>query len=83
MLSFEDKVNVFKSYLEKENENYSDIMKNEIYFYFFENESDLKFLNVFKSKLDIENKVEQVVSRMVLHEHEDELKKIIFYQFYG
>lgn len=83
MLSYADKIKFFKSYLEKENGNYSDTMKNEMYNYFFENDSELKFLNDFKTKIDIENKIEQVVSRMILHEHEEGLENIIFHQFYG
>lgn len=83
MLNYKQKIKIFKDYLEQENGNYLDIMKNEIYNYFFENDSELIFLNDFITKIDIENKIEQVASRMVLHEHEDGLENIIFYQFYG
>lgn len=83
MLSYTCKIKIFKDYLEQKNGNYSDTMKDEIYNYFFENDSELKFLNDFKTKIEIEYKIEQVVSRMVLHEHEDGLENIIFYQFYG
>jgi hypothetical protein len=82
MLNFKQKIEIFKSYLEEENGSYGDEMKNEIQF-FFENDRDFKFLADLNTKEDIENKIEQVVSRMILHEHEDELKNIISYQLYG
>lgn len=58
-------------------------MKNKIYFYFFENYYDLKYLDYLKTKEEIEVKIEHIVSRMILHEHEDRLENIIFHQFYG
>lgn len=83
MLNFEEKIEVLKTYLEKEKGNYGDEMKNEIYFRFFENECDFKFLNDLHTKQEIENKIELIVSRMILHEHDDELQNIISYQLYG
>ena len=83
MLVFNKKIELFKSYLEQKNNDYRDIMKNEIYFYFFENQGDLSFLNDINTIEAIENKIEQVVSRMILHEDDDDLINIIAYQFFG
>lgn len=83
MLSFEEKIEIFKTYLQEEKESYGDKMKNEIYFCFFENEWDLKFLNELNTKVEIETKIEHIVGRMILHEHEDGLENIMLYQFYG
>lgn len=45
MLTFEEKIKIFKTFLEEKQGSYADKMKDEIYFYFFENEWDFKFLN--------------------------------------
>ena len=77
MLTLEEKAQYFKNYLEIQNDNYGDEMKDEIYFHFFENEFDLSFLNVLETKKDIENKVEFLVSKMIMNEHHDGLIDII------
>ena len=83
MLNLEQKIEYFKNCLENKNDNYADIMKNEIYFYFFENERNFNFLNNLNLKEEIENKIEFVVSNMILNEHQDGIENIISYQFYG
>lgn len=83
MLNLEEKIKIFKTYLEADKIGYGNEMKNEIYFCFFENEWDFTFLNKLNSKEEIINKIELVVSRMILHEHEDELENIMSFQFYG
>lgn len=83
MLNFEQKMEIFKTYLEEEKDAYGNEMKAKIHSCFFENEWDLKFLNDLNTKEDIENKIEHIVSRMILHEHEDGLENIISYQVYG
>ena len=82
MLNIEEKIEIFKTYLEEEKGNFGDQMKNEIHFCFFKNEWDFEFLKDLNAKEDIETKIEQVVSRMILHEHEDDLENIISYQLY-
>ena len=37
MLNLEDKIQYFGDYIALKNENYGDLMKDEIYFHFFEN----------------------------------------------
>lgn len=83
MLNFEEKIEIFKTYLEEKNGNYTDMMKDEIYFCFFENEWDLKFLNDLNSKEEIEKKIEFVAGKMIMKENEDGIENIISYQFYG
>ncbi|MGB0999195.1 MAG: hypothetical protein ACPGVE_02540 [Flavobacteriales bacterium] len=77
MLSLNNKIKHFKDYISIKNENYGDMMKDEIYFYFFENENNLDFLNNLESENDIENKVEFLVSKMILNEHQEGLGYII------
>lgn len=77
MLNKEEKINIFKIYLDTKNTSYSDVMKNELYFYFFENENSLDFLNILLSKNDIINKVDTLITKMIMHEHEDGLDNII------
>lgn len=78
MLVLEDKIEYFKNYLETKNKNYGDVMKDEIYFHFFENVNSFDFLNLIETEKDIENKVEFLVSKMIRHEHEDGLTNIIY-----
>lgn len=77
MLSFENKIKYFKNYISIKNGDYGDVMKDEIYFHFFENEKSFDFLNGLKSKTEIEEKVQFLVSKMIRHEHEDGLTNII------
>lgn len=77
MLTFEEKNEWFKTQLTIKNNNYGDEIKDEIYFYFFENENRLDFLNELESKVQIENKLEFLVSKIIIHEHEDGLTNII------
>lgn len=78
MLSFEEKIESFIAYLEIKNNNYGDIVKDDIYFHFFENENSLGFLHKIESKIEIENKIEFLVSKIILHEHEDAFSNIIY-----
>ena len=77
MLNLEDKIQYFGDYIALKNENYGDLMKDEIYFHFFENENSLDFLDTLESEKDIENKVEFIVSKMIMNEHQDSLTNII------
>lgn len=77
MLNTLQKIEFFKEYLCAKNENYGDKMKEEIYFCFFENRFDINFLNSLNTNQDIENKVEFLVSKMILHDHEDGLDAVI------
>lgn len=77
MLSIEKKINFLEKTLLLRNESYGDFMKDEIYFYFFENEQGFKFLNNLNSKKEIEIKVDFLVSKMIIHEHEEGLYAII------
>jgi len=77
MLSIEEKINFLEKILLLRNESYGDFMKDEIYFYFFENEQGFKFLNNLNSKKEIETKVDFLVSKMIMHEHEEGLYTII------
>jgi hypothetical protein len=83
MLTFEEKIKIFKTFLEEKQGSYADKMKDEIYFYFFENEWDFKFLNNLNSIEEIENKIEFVVVKMIMNEHLDGLENIMSYQFFG
>ncbi len=83
MLNFNNKIEIFKNYLEIENGNYGDKMKNEIYFYFFENDWDFVFLEELVSEEEITSKIEFVVSKMILNEDKEGIENIIFHYFYN
>jgi hypothetical protein len=78
MLNIEEKVSLFKEKLLLKNGSYSDVMKDEIYFYFFENENSFDFLNRINTEDEIENKINCLLSKMIMHEHEEGLQTIIY-----
>jgi hypothetical protein len=77
MLSKNEKIAAFEAFLAVRYESYGDVMRDEIKNYYAENESELSFLDKLKTKEEIENKINFVVSKMILHEHEDSLQNII------
>ncbi|MBK9330958.1 MAG: hypothetical protein IPM96_00805 [Ignavibacteria bacterium] len=82
MIGIETKISIFKNYLLLRNGSYGDVMKDEIYSYFFEIEeedisSNYHFLQHLNSSEEIENKVDFLVSKMIMHEHEDGIRNII------
>lgn len=77
MLSFKEKINVLKSYIDSKNGSYSDEMKAELDIFFFENEFPLDFLNDFNSEKEIQNKIDVIINQMIMHEDEEELQEII------
>lgn len=88
MLSFNEKIELLKNYLEDIKDNYADSFKTNILFYFDEfediDESDLKlkFLNRLNSKEEIHSWVDNLTSKIVLKFDEDEigLSDFIFYE---
>jgi hypothetical protein len=77
MLSFDDKIKLFQNTLEIKNGNYADDIKDEIFFYFFENERSFHFLNLLKSEDDIIKKVDFLVSKIIMHEHQEGINTLI------
>jgi len=77
MLNKKDKIIIFKEYLNLTNNSYADIMKEEIYFHYFENENSLSFLDSIKVKEEIISKVDLIINKMIMHEDEDSLSSII------
>ena len=77
MLKLEEKIEIFKTELLSKNESYADTMKDEIYFFFFENEYPFDFLNDLNSVEAIQNKVNVIIHKMIMHEDEEELRDII------
>jgi primosomal protein N'' len=79
MLSFEDKVRLFEKSLCEKNNSYADVMKDEVHFYFFELENNLDFLKELKSEDEIRNKVDFLVSKLIMKEDEDGIHNLIRY----
>lgn len=74
MLTINQKIKYFEEYLI----NNSNCMKDELHLYFFELENgNLEFLEKLHSEIEIQNKVDLLVSKMVMHEDEDGLFNII------
>jgi hypothetical protein len=88
MLSFNEKIELLKNYLEDIKDNYADSFKTDILIYFDEfediDESDsrLKFLNRLNSKEEIHRWVDNLTSKIVLKFDEDDigLSDFIFYE---
>ena len=79
MLIKEQKISFLEEYLSLKNNNYGDIIKDELNFYFFENQHNLNFLNSLNTRDEIENKIDSLVSKIIMHEHEDGINEIIEY----
>jgi predicted AAA+ superfamily ATPase len=77
MLSENEKIAAFEASLAVRHESYGDVMRDEIKSYYAENKSELSFLDKLQTVEEIENKVNFVVSKMILHEHQDNLQNII------
>lgn len=77
MLTYQEKKVFLKKYLCADENSYADIMKEELYFYFFENEIECSFLKVLLNEEEIMSKIDFVISKMILHEHEDCIELII------
>jgi hypothetical protein len=77
MLSKNEKIAAFKASLSVRYESYGDVMRDEIKNYYADSGSELSFLDKLNTKEEIENKVNFVVSKMILHEHQDSLQNII------
>lgn len=76
MLTLQEKQLYLKNYLLIKNGSYADDIKDSIYEYYFECEEEnellsFPFLGNFDNTKDIENKIEFVVSKIILHEDDD------------
>jgi hypothetical protein len=76
-MSEEDKIEFLKKYLNPKSDSHSDYMKEELSFYFFEATNNTNFLDSLDSEKEISGKVEFLISKMIMHEHEDGLQSII------
>ena len=78
MLSLNQKSEHLEFYLNQKNNNYADLIKEEIVFLFFDSAKyDLSFLKNLHTKADIEKRIDFIVSKSILHEHEDGIQQII------
>ena len=75
MLSINEKIGFLKNILLSTNNSYADNIKEEIYEYFFERMGDERnienftFLSKFNNKIEIGEKVDFIVSKIIMHEH--------------
>jgi hypothetical protein len=75
MLEIQTKIELFEKFLLSENGSYADDIKNEIHDYFFINMGDKNYLENFifleklDNQIDIKNKVNELVSKIIMHEH--------------
>lgn len=83
MLTINKKIDFFEQELLAQNGSYADSVKDEIYDYFFErigdssNIENFSFLNPFNSKDEITNKVNLIVSKIIMHEHHAGIEDLI------
>lgn len=77
MLDLCGKIFFLKEYLSIKNDSYGDEMKVQLSFHFFDLEKDKSFLDHLNSEDEIRDKIDFLVSKMILHEHEDGLNSII------
>jgi len=75
MLSINEKIEFFKNILLRTNNSYADNIKEEIYEYFFEKMGDednienFTFLSKFNNQIEIAEKVDFIVSKIIMNEH--------------
>jgi len=72
-----DKIDFTRDYLDIEDGSYSDMIKEEISFQFFENGWVNNFVEQFDSKEEIKERIDLIVSKIVLHEDEAGLLDIL------
>jgi len=84
MLEIETKIELFERFLLSQNDSYADNIKDEIHNYFFVNMGDKKdienftFLIKLENSVDIENKVNGLVSKLIMNEHHAGLDDLIY-----
>lgn len=84
MLEIQTKIELFESFLLSQNGSYADSIKEEIHNYFFVNMGDERnienfiFLNNLEKPIDIENKVNGLVSKLIMNEHHAGLDDLIY-----
>ena len=69
MLSLDEKISILENYLNKIKDNYAESFKTDIAFYlgdFNNDNNNFIFLNKLSSKVEIENCVDKLTSRIVL-----------------
>jgi hypothetical protein len=83
MLTINEKIIFFKQKLLIQNGSYADTIRNEVYEYFFErigDSSDIEnfsFLNTIVSSKEIEEKVDLIVSKIIMHQHHAGIEDLI------
>lgn len=83
MLDINMKIEYFEQILSLKNTSYSDRIKDEIYSYFFEMLGDktdignFSFLNILATKEDIDDRVNLIVSKIIMHEHHAGIEDLI------
>ncbi len=78
MLNQKQKIEYLELYLSHKNDNYGDTVKEDIYFYYFDlGNFNFNFLRKLETKNEIETKIEFLVSKVILNEHQDSFNSII------
>jgi len=81
MLSFRDKINYLGEQLDTIHDNYADSFKTDIFLFigdFDTSNSNLLFLKNLSSKIEINNWINKLTSRIVMRENETEINNLIF-----
>ena len=83
MLNINNKIKYFEQILSFKNGSYADSIKDEVYSYYFEMIGDstdtenFSFLNILSNKEEIDNKVNYIVSKIIMHEHHAGIEDLI------
>ncbi len=83
MLTINDKIAIFEELLLENNGSYADDIKEEIYNYFFiytgtkKDVKNFSFLNDIDTADLIKEKVDYLVSKIIMHEHQGGLEDLI------
>ncbi len=77
MIDKQQKNQILLNFLNEKNNSYADKIKCQLHYYFFELENSTGFLDKLNSKQDIFNKMDLLISKIILLEDIDGFENIV------
>ncbi|MDI9862937.1 hypothetical protein QM480_01270 [Flectobacillus sp. DC10W] len=77
MLSTKEKIAILEELLVKQENSYSDSIREELYVELIENQKVYYFLKDFSTQQEIQDILNTLIHRVIMHEHEEDIKDIV------
>jgi uncharacterized protein YerC len=77
MLSTTEKIAILEELLVNQENNYADSIRAELYVELIENQKAYYFLNDFSTQQEIQDILNTLIHRVIMHEHEEYIKDIV------